>query len=131
MATDGGNVVGVRRLPGSSGGLLGWRVEGRLTDTEVARMHEELDAAIAASGPVRVLVELAALEGVEPAAVWEDVERTVGKLEGIDRMALVGDASWHRWLATASEVMTPVEVRLFAVGESASAWAWLAERKGT
>ena len=117
--------MGFRTLPESSGSTLGWRMEGRLSDAEVAAMHEQLDAAIAASGSVRLLVDLTGLEGVEPAAVWEDLRRTFGKLDAIERMALLVDERWQEWLAGTSDALTPVEVQDFPADQAAAAWVWL------
>lgn len=112
-------------LPDSSSETVGWRVAGRLTDGDIEAMHEQLDSIIADKGSARVLVDLTAMEGMEPSAVWEDLRRSVGKLDDIDRMAVVGDATWQRWLTTASEKVTPAEARYYHPDESAAAWAWL------
>lgn len=117
--------MGFETLPDSSSETVGWRIDGRLTDDEVEAMHEQLDAIIADEGSARVLVDLTAMEGMEPAAVWEDLRRSVRKLDDIERMAVVGDETWQRWLTTASEKVTPAEVRHYAPGESGAAWAWL------
>jgi hypothetical protein len=116
--------MGFRTLPETAGNTLGWRIEGRLSDAEVAAMHEQLDAAIAASGSVRLLVDLTGLEGVEPAAAWEDLRRSFGKLDAIERMALLGDERWQEWLATASDAVTSVDVRYLADRREV-AWAWV------
>jgi hypothetical protein len=120
--------MGFRTLPESSGSTLGWRIEGRLSDAEVAAMHGQLDTAIAASDSVRLLVDLSGLEGVEPAAVWEDLRRTFGKLDAIERMALLGDERWQEWLAGTSDALTPVEVQDFPAEQAAAAWDWLRSR---
>jgi hypothetical protein len=91
----------------------------------VAAMHEQLDATIEAAGSARLLVDLTGLEGVEPAAVWEDLRRTVGKLDAVERMALLGDERWQEWLAGASGALTPVEVHTYPPDQSAAAWGWL------
>jgi hypothetical protein len=67
--------MGFRTLPEGAGNTLGWRIEGRLGDAEVAAMHQQLDEAIAASGSVGLLVDLTGLEGVAPAAAWEWLRR--------------------------------------------------------
>lgn len=117
--------MGFETLPDSSSETVGWRVDGRLTDDEIEAMHAQLDSIIADKGSARILVDLTAMEGMEPSAVWEDIRRSVGKLDDIDRMAVVGDEAWHRWLTTASEKVTPAEAHHYAPGETAAAWAWL------
>ncbi|WP_052666775.1 STAS/SEC14 domain-containing protein [Nitriliruptor alkaliphilus] len=117
--------MGFETLPESSSETIGWRLEGRLSDAEVAAMHEQLDTIIADKGSARVLVDLTAMEGMEPSAVWKDLRRSVGKLGDIDRMAVIGGERWHRWLTTASDEVTPIEARHYAPAEAAAAWTWL------
>jgi hypothetical protein len=114
-----------RTLPQSSSETIGWRVEGRLTAGEVEAMHGQLDAIIEDKGSARLLVDLGAMEGAEPSAVWEDLRRTVGKLDAIERMAVVGDTTWQRWLTEVSGTITPTEARYYAPEEAEAAWAWL------
>lgn len=52
-------------------------------------MHEQLDIAIAASGSARLVVDLTAVRGVEPSAVWADLRRSFGKLDAVERVAVV------------------------------------------
>lgn len=117
--------VGFETLPESSSETVGWRLEGRLSDAEVEAMHEQLDSIIADKGSARVLVDLTAMEGMEPSAVWEDLHRSVGKLGDIDRLAVIGDERWHEWVTTASDTIAPIEAHYYAPAESPAAWTWL------
>lgn len=117
--------MGFETLPQSLRETVGWRVEGRLSDAEIEAMHEQLDTIIADKGSARVLVDLTAMEGMEPSAVWEDLRRSVGKVSAIDRMAVVGDERWHEWVTSASDTVAPVEARHYAPAEAAAAWTWL------
>jgi hypothetical protein len=112
-------------LPESSSDTVGWRLEGRLSDAEVEAMHEELATIIADKGSARVLVDLTAVEIVEPSAIWEDLRRSIGTAGDIDRMAVIGDERWQRWLTTAADELSPAEARFYEPDASAAAWVWL------
>jgi hypothetical protein len=112
-----------RKLSETTGNLLGYAIEDRLTEDEVLRMQGELSAAMERHGSVRLLARLEGLEGVEPSAVWQDLKMTPEYVRNIERMAVVGEARWQEWSTKLAGAFT--EARHFAPDELDQAWAWL------
>lgn len=117
--------MGFTTLPPRTGETIGWRVEDRLTDDEVEAMHQQLDTVIATNGSARLLVDLTTMQGVEPSAVWEDLRRSLGKLDAIERMAVIGDATWQQVLTNASGALTRTDARHYPPEDREAAWEWL------
>ena len=111
-----------RKLPQSSGAVLGYAVTGRLTADEVARMQADALAAIEEHVSIRLLVQLSDLE-MEPSALWQDLALTPEYTRSVDRLAVVGETNWHEWAARLSKVIA--EARYF--DDLDEAWAWLRE----
>jgi hypothetical protein len=114
-----------RKLPESSGRVLGYVIEDRLTRDEVEQMQQELRVAMDRHGSVRLLVRAAEMEDVEPSAVWQDLKMTPDYVRNIERLAVVGDERWHEWAAKLTD--TVAEARFFEPAAMDRAWTWLRE----
>jgi hypothetical protein len=112
-----------RKLPESSGDVLGYAIEGELTAASVERMQAEMATAMREHGSIRVLVRIDGMDEVEPSAVWEDLKMTADYVRGIDRFAVVGDERWHRWSTSLADVFS--DAAYFEPGQDADAWEWL------
>jgi hypothetical protein len=114
-----------RKLPESSGRVLGYVIEDRLTRDEVEEMQEQLRAAMDRHGSVRLLVRAAEMEVVEPSAVWQDLKMTPDYVRNIERLAIVGDERWHEWAAKLTD--TVAQARFFEPAAMDQAWTWVGE----
>ncbi|MCK4846227.1 MAG: STAS/SEC14 domain-containing protein, partial [Deltaproteobacteria bacterium] len=45
----------------------------------------------------------------------------------LERMALVGEKKWEKWMASFTKPFTKAEVRYFDASEVDQAWEWLRE----
>lgn len=115
-----------RKLPESSGDVLGYSIEGELTADSVERMQAELATAIREHGSIRLLVRMDGMDEVEPSAVWEDLKMTPDYVRSIDRIAVIGDERWHRWSTSLADVFS--EAEYFEPGQDFRAWEWLRDR---
>lgn len=89
-------------------------------------LQASLDSVIAAHGNARLLLELGDVDPgrVEPEAVWKTL-KTTGKLEDVDRAALVTDAGWADKLGSLLNKVAPFELAVYATGRRDEAVAWL------
>jgi hypothetical protein len=44
-----------------------------------------------------------------------------------DRIAMVGDRKWEKWMATLGKPFTRAKIRYFDVSEIDAAWNWIGE----
>jgi hypothetical protein len=60
-------------------------------------------------------------------ALWDDIVFSTTHCTAMERIALVGDRKWEEWMAKVCKPFTMARIQYFNTGDSAAAWAWLAE----
>jgi hypothetical protein len=123
--------VTVEVMAESSGNVLGVRVKGRMSkqdydDTWAPRLKEILDS----GSDVRILLALDEFEGMEPAAVWEDLKYGLTNMGSVlkgkfAKTALVGGSKVYRQAGAAMGHIIPGEIKSFEASELEAAWAWV------
>lgn len=117
----------IEPLPQSSDKVLGFRMSGKLHDEDYKTFVPMVDEAIAKSGKVRLLAEFHDFHGWDLKALWDDIKFSTTHCTKIERIALVGEKSWEKWMAGVCKPFTMAKIRYFGPGETAAATAWLAE----
>ena len=97
--------------------FINQRVEALSTD--------HIDAVVAESGPVHLLVELEDFGGIELEVLWEKAKFAFAHLRDIERMAVVGDRAWEEWWVKIGGALAPAETRYFDHDDIDAARAWL------
>jgi stage II sporulation SpoAA-like protein len=117
----------IEQLPAPSDKALAFRLSGKLHDDDYKTFVPLLDAAIAKAGKVRLLAEFHDFHGWDMHALWDDVKFATTHCTKIERIALVGDRKWEKWMAAVCKPFTAAKLRYFDVSEIDAAKAWLAE----
>ena len=115
----------ITKLDQSTDSVLGFRISGKLHAADYEQMVPPLDAAIQAHGQVRLLAWLDDFQGWDAAALWDDVKFSANHYSKVGRVALVGDKTWEKYMATVCKPFTAAEVKYFDAHELDSAWAWV------
>lgn len=103
------------------------RATGKLTRDDYERLAPKVEQAVDKLGKVRMLVDMADFQGADLGAAWEDVKFDEKHMGGLERIAMVGDKKWEKWMAKFTHPFSNVEVRIFDKGEAEKAQEWLAE----
>lgn len=119
----------IERLRESDDKAFGFRVSGTVTAEEVEAFEPQLEQAIARRGKrsIGILADLSALQGVEWAARWEEIQ-FLGRHAGqIERVAIVGASKWEEVKAEilAGTVLIQAETRYYPGAEVLHAWHWV------
>jgi hypothetical protein len=121
----------IRKMDIETPGVLAYDCEGRITTEDVKRVHEDIRETLDRSEPLRLLIDVREMRGVEPRAVIEDLKLTPEYLRDVDRYAIVGDERWQEWFAGATDRLARGEARFFGDGELGQAKAWIQEGAGS
>jgi hypothetical protein len=97
---------------------------GDLSAEEVDALCGRLDLVAATHGAARLLVELADVADVEPAAAWEDLKVIEG-VAHLERLALVTDEHWVAIAARVDNTVVPAEIEVFDTADRNRALAWV------
>jgi len=101
-------------------------VDGKITDEEMNKAIETMKADLDKGGKLRILEDIRAFEGMEPAAFFKDVRFGLALMKGISHVALVSDAQWLRILAESFGRLSPATIKVFERAKIDEARAWLA-----
>jgi hypothetical protein len=117
----------VEQIPQSSEKVLGFKMSGKLHDEDYKMFVPVIDAAAAKQGTVRVLAQFDDFHGWDLHALWDDIKFSTTHCTKIERIALVGDKAWEKWMAKVCMPFTMAKIRYFDASEIDQAKEWLAE----
>src|SRR5712672_833122 len=117
----------IEPLTAPSEKVLGFTLSGKLHDEDYKKYVQLIDAAIAKQGKVRLLAQFHDFHGWDLHALWDDIRFSTTHCTKIERVALVGDKFWEKWMAKVCKPFTMAKIRYFDAAEIAAAKAWLGE----
>ncbi len=123
----------IERLKASSGGVIGFKVEGRLSVEEEEEMEQQIQFLIQSrrKRPIGILLHLAEMDSMDLAARWQEIRFLQKWNEHIGRMAVVGAHAWEKVssLFVAAAAVLQSETLYFHESEMAQAWQWVRTSK--
>jgi SpoIIAA-like len=117
----------IEQIPLDSEQALGFKMSGKLHDEDYKTFVPVIDTAIAKHGKVRLLAQFHDFHGWDLHALWDDIKFSTTHCTKIDRIALVGERTWEKWMAKVCKPFTMAKIRYFEAGEVDAAKAWLAQ----
>lgn len=116
----------IEPLASPSDRIIGFRLTGKLHDADYQSFVPAIDAA-AGAGKIRMLAQFHDFHGWDLHALWDDCKFAATHCTKFDRIALVGEKTWEKWMAKVCAPFTMAKVKYFDVSEIDRAWAWLQE----
>ena len=89
----------IELLPQTSDKVLAFKMSGKLHDEDYKQFVPLVDASIAKQGKVRLLAQFHDFHGWDLHALWDDIKFSTTHCAKIERIAMVGDKKWERWMA--------------------------------
>jgi hypothetical protein len=117
----------IEQLTGLGGKAVGFKLSGKLHDEEYKNFVPLVDSAIAKEGKVRVLAQFHDFHGWDAKALWDDIKFSTTHCTKIERIALVGEKTWEKWMAAVCKPFTMAKIRYFDVAELDAAKKWIEE----
>jgi hypothetical protein len=117
----------IEQLPQSEGKILGFKMSGKLHDEDYKKFVPLIDSVAAKEGKVRLLAQFHDFHGWDMHALWDDIKFSTTHCLKIERIALVGEKTWEKWMSTVCKPFTMAKIKYFQVAEIDAAWAWLKE----
>ena len=110
----------------NDGKVLEVQVNGKLTHADYEHFVPEFERLLKAHGNLRVLFNMADFHGWEMKALWDDIKFDLQHFSDIEKLGMVGDARWEKWMAVFCQPFTSARIKFFLPGEETSARQWLA-----
>jgi hypothetical protein len=117
----------IERLQTGSPKIIGFKLSGKLHDEDYKTFVPAVEAAVAGKGKVRLFAQFEGFHGWDLHAAWDDMKFGVKHYADIERIAMVGDRNWQKWMAKICKPFTQAAVKYFDATEVDAAWAWLRE----
>jgi len=111
----------------SSRNVVGYKAIGTITASDYKSLEPEVKALVEKEGSIRMLIDMSEFK-------WEKVEAWISDLRfgsefhnKIDKMAIVGDKSWEKWITHLAKPFYARDAKYFKSADIDKAWAWLRE----
>jgi hypothetical protein len=117
----------IEQLKSDSPKVLAFQMSGKLHDEDYKSFVPMIDDAVAREGKVRLLAQFKDFHGWDLHALWDDIKFSTTHCTKIERIALVGEKTWEKWMARVCKPFTMAKTRYFDTAETDAAWAWLKE----
>ncbi|MCJ2008413.1 STAS/SEC14 domain-containing protein [Methylobacterium sp. E-041] len=101
-------------------------VDGKITDEEMNAVMTAMKADLDKGGKLKLLEDIRAFEGMEPAAFFKDPRFGLSMMKGISHVALVTDAQWLKVVAETFGFVSPAQIKVFERARLDEARTWLA-----
>ncbi len=106
-------------------GLVTVRASGTLTQEDYDALLPAWEKAITQSGALRLLWLLEDFHGWSPTAAWDDFRFESKHAAQVQRVALVGEKAWQKWMTKIGSFFMRESVRYFDAAEQAEAERWV------
>src|SRR4030095_2708491 len=106
------------------GKILEVHLHGKLGREDYEKFIPETERLIGQHGKISILVEMHDFQGWDGGALWEDMKWNVRHFNDIERLAIVGEKTWHRWMTGFCKPFSNAEVRYFEPDRLDEARAW-------
>lgn len=86
-------------LPSSDSRILGFKLSGRLHDSDYKKFVPLIDQTLEKQAKLCLLVHFHDFHGWDAQAMWDDTKFAATHCAKIERVAMVGDQLWEKWMA--------------------------------
>jgi hypothetical protein len=107
------------------GKFLFIQITGKLHKSDYQHFVPIVEKAVQKHGKVRMLVQMHKFHGWDLGALWEDVKFDAKHFNQIERLAIVGETTWEKWMATFCKPFTTATIQFFSSDRLAQARAWV------
>ncbi|RCV63456.1 SpoIIAA-like [Methanophagales archaeon] len=114
------------KLSESSGNVIGYKASGKLTAADYERIEPEVEDLVKQVGDISMLLDLE-FDEVTMKAMESDLAFGRKFHKNIDKLAIVGDKKWEKWMASMANKIFAHEAKHFHTADMNAAWAWLRE----
>lgn len=109
------------------GNVLEVDLHGKLSREDYEKFVPETESLIRQFGKIRVLVTMHDFHGWDAGALWEDMKWNAKHFDHIERLAIVGEKTWHKWMTGFVRPFTTARVHYFTLEQLSAARAWVNE----
>jgi len=107
--------------------VVGFKLCGKLHDEDYKQFVPRLETILTAEGKVRLFLQFDDFHGWDMHAAWDDLKFSLKHYSDFERIAMVGDCRWEKWMTSFCKPFTKAKMKYFDTEEIDAAWKWLEE----
>ena len=115
----------IEKMRKSQGNVLGFKLSGDITKADYDVLVPAVQAAIDQEGRVYLLLDMQDFKWEKVSAWGADLNFGHTYHKKIEKMAIVGDKTWEKWITKLAEQFYAKEARFCAPDEIDATWEWL------
>ena len=108
----------------SAGKYIEVQLSGKLTKEAYENFVPDLEQQIAEHGKIRLLVQMKDFHGWDMGAVWADTKFGYKHFRDIERIAVIGENTWEKWMTGFCKPFTLAKIKYFEADELEAGRAW-------
>jgi ubiquinone/menaquinone biosynthesis C-methylase UbiE len=120
----------IRLIEKNDGKILEVHANGRLTHSDYRSFVPQFEQLVKRHCKIRVLFEMEEFRGWKAAALWDDIKLDWKHHGTIERLAIVGDKKWQKWMSGFCRPFTAADIRYFDRADSVNAHSWIENKLG-
>ena len=101
------------------------RVSGKLSHEDYQNFLPDLESLIKPDEKIALLIELDDFHGIDISAIKDDFKFSTKYNDAFEKVAIVGEKKWHRWMTLLSTPFFKGTVKYFNRVDLQDAWDWL------
>ena len=114
-------------IPVQEDNIVAVRATGKLSHEDYEQFLPQIEHQLRRYGKISLLIELDDFVGWELDAAKDDYQFGIKHRSDFEKIALVGEKSWERWMALLAKPFIHGKIRYFSRDELQIAWDWLRE----
>lgn len=115
----------LQKLDDSSKNIVGFKLSGKVTDPEFKSFAAEIEKTIAGEGKIKLLLVTEYPQEFTLKATWDNIVFWIKHIKDIERLAIVGQKEWEKWVELLEHPFISTEVRYYSKSRLKEAWTWL------
>jgi hypothetical protein len=110
----------------SNGNTIVVHASGKLTKEDYQRFVPVVERSVQKHGKINMLFEMHDFHGWYPRGLWEDIKFELKHFRDIERLAMVGESNWEKWMCKVwCPFTTSGESRYFDHTSAREARSWI------
>ena len=105
--------------------LLEVKASGKLSKEDYENFEPGVSGLVQSAGKIKILFVMHDFHGWSLGAVWEDIKFATKHCRDIEKIAMVGEHAWEKWMSTICKPFTMSKIKYFDAGEEEAAREWL------
>jgi len=100
-------------------------LHGKLSRQDYDSFAPEMERLIRERGQLRILATMHEFDGWDLGGLWEVIKWDTKHFADVERLAIVGEEPWQKWMVGFCKPFTTAEVRYFTFDRLEEAYLWL------